>query len=94
MLNKMIQYRMLKHWGKKIQEKVSIEIIDGVVYIHIRDERFYDVPTALKYLKYIAENEIAWDAIDEKIPPGTVSTGERYAKAPAHKRKTIKRRNV
>ncbi len=58
MLNKMIQYRYLKHCGAKIDVKVTLQVIDGVEYVHIRDREFTNTHDALKYLQLIAESEM------------------------------------
>jgi len=53
-----IEARYLKHCGKKIQVKVSIQTIDGRLEIHIRDSVFYDFRKAMHYLRFIAETEL------------------------------------
>lgn len=50
--------KYLKHSGRLIDVKVSIAIIDRVVYIHIRDYEFVDFKSALQCLQRIANEEL------------------------------------
>lgn len=56
---KYFQAKYLKAAGNKIDVKVSIRIVKGVKMIYIRDFEFSDFHSAVKYLQYIAENELA-----------------------------------
>lgn len=91
MLNKMIQYRMLKHWGKKICVKVSSQVVDGVQYIYIRDLEFVDFHSALNYLRVIADTETAGEETGG-TEPGALLIGKNYARANEKDRKTVKGR--
>lgn len=52
------QIVILKHYGKLIDVKVSLHVIDGVQKMYIRDLQLYSFEQALRYLRYIAETEV------------------------------------
>ncbi len=57
-MSKMTKYSYLKHCGKLIDVKVTIDIVDNQPVIYIRDYEFTDYDRALKFLGQIAENEM------------------------------------
>lgn len=58
--------KYLKHSGKMINVKVSIEIVDNNLMIYIRDLAFTDYKKALEYLRYISDTECVTTSYEEK----------------------------